>query len=336
MKFILYNIIKIKFIYYIYYIMKKCNIKNAVCLNNLKDQKSFLRDVNSVMKKNLQILKNYSYYYLKTDEEYSYNLLFQKVKNNLHITISDGEGWNDKIVCLKLIFCNPNKFFNTFKNSTIEKLNKGNCGKGKRKIMTGGYILNLANKLNDILNVEYSTLEDDSKIKIKNCDNGEYSISLKVIELLKYGKTWYERKGGYSLDDKNIYNLTKQVQDISLSNIINYANTNIYRRISEFKLKKEDVDKLYKILDKLNVGKNIKMKNLYLKAFSKNSNLTLCEQAHLYNMTMLLPIRKIAKENSNDIIHEKYNILQEFGKEHFNWSKSTRKNKKKKMSKKLK
>lgn len=310
-----------------------CNIKNAVCLNRKKDHCKFLRDVKSVMKNNQQIFKLYSYYYTKKKEEHSYKLLFKKKHNNLKIVIGDADGWNDKVKCLTMTFYKPDKYFLTFESSKIHQINKGTCGRKhhrhhdkEKREMSGGYILNLANKLNDLLNVTFSKLQDDSKIIAKDCNLDKYNfdqlISLKMIELIKYGKTWYERAGGFSLDDKKYYKLVKIVEQLTLAKTLEYTMNKLNRSLGERpSMRDSDLIKLDKILKKLKVGRNIKMKNLFLKAFSKESPLSLCEQYHLYNMSLLVPYRKLGTED--------YNKLHEFSKLHLEFSDSTRINKKK-------
>ena len=161
----------------------------------------------------------------------------------------------------------------------------------------------MANKLNDILSVDFSRLSDDSKIETK-CG----AISIKMLHLIKYGKTWYEREGNFSLEDKKYYQLAKQIEEISVANL--YKNLN----------DQDILDKMDKLLDKLGVkGRNIKIKNLVIKGFGVNSTLSLCEQKYLYENTLQLPERYL---NGN------FKNLVEFGKLHYSWSSSVRKGKK--------
>lgn len=317
---------------------KKCNIKNAICLNKKRDYCKFSRDVKNVMKNNQQILKLYSYHNNKHGEEHGYNVNLQKKNNTLKIIIGDADGWNDKIQCLTMTFYKPNKNFTTFESSKIHQINKGMCGKGsssngqKTRVMSGGYILNLANKFNDLLQVKFSKLQDDSKIVVKNCSKNDFDklISLKIVHLIKYGKTWYEREGGYSLDEKKYYDIVKVVEEQTLSSMLDYALNNFNRDIGESQLNEKNLLKLDKILEKLNVGRNIKMKNLFLRAYSSSTPLSLCEQYILYKMSILVPYRKMAKTNTvSKDEHYNYNKLQQLSTLHVKFSDSTRIGKKK-------
>jgi hypothetical protein len=283
----------------------------------------FFKDVFSVMRNKREISKIYNFYYEKRNEKHSYKLVLKEKNKNLKIFIYNGKSGSEMFKCLTMTFFTPSKIFTQFKYSKIHQINAGECGRGKKnRMLSGGYILNLANKLNDLFNVEYCKLNDDSRIVMK-CDDNNESMSLKIIELIKYGKTWYEREGGFSLDDKNIYKLTKEVQELVLANILKYATNSMYKDILEFPVKQKDLTKLDKILTKLNVGRDIKMKPLYSSAFTKGSPLTLCEQKHLYDMTLQLPMRKMAKGREG-LEHKGYKILNELSSHHYSFSESTR------------
>lgn len=304
---------------------KFCNFKNVICLNNDNEYSKMLRDINQVMKKKqINIIKPYSFYDIKDNIEHQFNIKFQVVDNTLEVIISDADGWNDTIQCLNMTFSKPNDKFTMFEKSKINALNKGKCGKkisSGKKILSGKYILRLANKLNDILNVSISELNDDSKIVI---DKTEYpNMSLKIIELIKYGKTWYERIGDFVLDDKELYDIAKIVQEQTLSNNIDYVKNNENRDIGEFKLNEENLKKLDIILEKLNVGRNIKMKNLYLKAFSNDSPLSLNEQSELYYYTMLLPSRKRISDDEKSY-SKQYNLYNKLSNLHSHFTPSSR------------
>lgn len=302
----------------------KCNIKNVICLNDKKQQNRFIRNIKSVMKKKEFSLRNsYSFYYNKKDKENSFNITMIRKNNTLYIKIGDAEGWNDKKTCLDMTFSKFDEKKGSFEKSKINLINRGKCGLKGNKLLEGSYILNLANKLNDILNVKVSILEDDSKIDIK-CDDISSSMSLKMINLLKYGKTWYEREGGFKMDDKKLYLLTYFIQEIRVSDIIKYISNKSHRGLGEFEIKDKDIEKLEKVLLKLGVQKNIKLKNLYRKAFDRKSSLNECDQYWLYEMTLMLPTRKIAKQQK-DKEQKMYKKLQEFSDLHSRFTNSSRK-----------
>jgi hypothetical protein len=285
-----------------------CNFKNVVCLNDDKSAGRFIRDIKTVMRKNNKgklVVKPYSYYYKKRSEEHNFILRFNQInQTELQIEIrgppKTDENKNDRsIVCLKFFFYNPNKYFNKWGKSKIELIGKGNCQeKDKEAILSGSFILNLANKLNDILEIKYSFLSDDSKKKTECGD-----ISIKMTHLIKYGQTWYEREGGFSLDEKKYYKLAKQVEELSIANI--------YKNIKDQSI----INIMDEILLKLDIkGRNIKIKNLLIKGIGRDSPLTLCDQKKLYENTLQLPEKFLAG----------FDNLREFGKLHTQWSASTR------------
>lgn len=308
----------------------KCNIKNVICLNDKKQQSSFIRNVKTVMKKKEVSLRNaYSFYYNKKDKENSFNVSIIRKNNTLYLKISDGQGWDDKVRCLDMIFKKYNEKKGSFEQSKIVLINRGKCGLKGNKLLEGSYILNLANKFNEILNVKVSILQDDSKLDIK-CGNISSTMSLKMINLLKYGKTWYEREGGFKMDNKKLYLLTYFVQDIKVSDIIQFISNKSNRDLGEFEIKDKDIEKLEKVLLKLGVTKNIKLKNLYRKAFIRKSPLNDCDQYWLYQMTLSLPRRKIV-EQQKDKESKMYKKLQEFSELHSHFTNSS--NKKNKIKK---
>ena len=306
---------------------------------NLKknnDIKLFLINVKKVFNKKTACATNikYSYKFTKNNktEKQIFVLNICNIKENgkrcLQIQITE----KTKGICLKMNFCNKKthskyKTFPTFKKSEIKLLGKGICGYNKKKKtvnITGSFILNLANTLNDILEVEVSTLEDDSRLEI--C---ETNISLKILNLLKYGKTWYERAGNYSLNDKEIYKRAKSVGEMTVKQLydalLEIDNDILKQDIFDFpKLKTNTIKKIEKILDNIGESKRSKVKTIFKKAFDRKSKIEECDQYFLWEHILLLNPRKYIKKSDN----VKYKILKDYYKfqeDNRRYSKSTRK-----------
>ena len=314
----------------------KCNKKNTICLNSKKDQKTLLKHVTSIYKSGSSPLSRdkYSFFYLKnstTDEEHKFELKVSLIKSKekeVQLMITDN---TKKGYCLKMTFSKFKKhsvsqIYYGFNKSYINQIQRGICGymNNKKKLtLSGSYILNVVNRLNDIFEVSSSTLRDDSRLEI--CDR---TVSIKMINLFKYGKTWYERMGEFTLDNKEIYKRTKIVGEMRLSqlynNLLEIDNDIMKSDFIDFpNLNNQEIEKVSQLLDKINMSKNSKIKNLISKIFERKSPYTECEQLFLWNFILNLKDRKfLAKTND-----EKYKLVKEYYKlqeDRRKFSKSTR------------
>ena len=199
----------------------------------------------------------------------------------------------------------------SFKNSEISQINKGMCGfdKNKKKInLTGTYILNLVDTLNKILDVKISELMDDSRIEL--CDS---NVSLKIINLLKYGKTWYERVG-YTLNDKEIYKRNKEVGELRLSELyttlIDIDDDVFKKEFMDFKLDLKKIQRVETLLQKINMSKNVKIKNVIPEIFKKDTPFNECEQKFLWDSILNLQNRTYIRNTTDP----KYKLIKEYYK----------------------
>ena len=297
----------------------------------------FLIDVKKVYNFKSQNCTNntkYSYVFKKNNksEKQIFNLNLCKKKENkkcyLEAKITD----NKNGICLTMSFHNKKrhskyKSIPVFKKSKIELLSKGKCGYNKKKKtvdMSGSFVLNLANTLNDILEVDVAVLDDDSRLEL--CEG---NVSLKILNLLKYGKTWYERAGNYSLNDKEIYIRAKLVGEMTVKQLydtlLEIDNDILKHDIFDFsKIKGNTIQKVEKILESMDESKRSKIKTVFNKAFDRNSKLKECDQKFLWDHILQLNPRKYIEKSSNG----KYKILKEyykFASEAHHFTPSTRK-----------
>ena len=274
-----------------------------------------------------------SYYFTKKEkkQEHIFDLNICKKKSKIQIDMTQN---TKNGVCLKMSFTKQRphpkmKSYYSFSNSKIELINRGVCGysNGKKiKIISGSYVLNAANRLNDLLAVKVSKLEDDSRLDVCNSN-----VSLKMINLLKYGKTWYEREGGFKLNDKEIYKRAKIVGEMRVSELYNTLleidNNALKNSIMDFadrKINPEKIEKVSGLLSKMKMSKNSKIKNLIPKIFSRDSPYKECEQKFLWDFILGLGNRAHIKKSEK----EQYKLIKEYYKlqtDMFLYSKSTRK-----------
>ena len=308
--------------------------EKIINLQKAKDINLFLIEVKKIFNaKKSSCVANIKYSFTSTKKEkqiFSLNMCkkTEKKKDYLEMRITD----NKNGICLVMSFHNKkqhskHKSIPVFKKSKIELLSKGKCGYNKKKKtvdMSGSFVLNLANTLNDILEVDVAILEDDSRLELCNSN-----VSLKILNLLKYGKTWYERAGNYSLDDKETYKRAKIVGEMTVKQLydilLEIDNDILKHDIFDFtKLKGNTIQQVEKILDSMGESKRSKIKTIFNKAFSRDSKLKECDQHFLWEHILQLNPRKYIQKSDD----AKYKALKEYYKfatEAHYFSPSTRK-----------
>lgn len=289
--------------------------KNTYCLNNKEGKKILLDYVNNTFKgKNSTSFKNYSFYLNdNSNHEFKINCSYKKDiddKKKLYLNIYS----NEKKYCLKYELKNKKKhskysLYFGFKKSFIHNINKNLCGVKKKKyeMLSGTYILKLVEKIDKLFEVEISELDDDSRIEL--C--GSSATHLKIIKLMEYGQTWYEKEGGYKLKNKEIYKLTEEIRKIKLNYLYNDIYENDFNReLLEFKLKKEDIEKTIEILKKVKLNLNNTLKDIS-KIF-KSTIIDECEKLHIWENVYSLPKRKklLIKDEKNFDLYKKYYNFQ--------------------------
>ena len=303
-------------------------------LKKAKDIDHFLINVKKIFnEKKSSCVANVKYSFTSTKKEkqiFSLNMCKKKENKKCYLEVRITDNKNG--ICLRMSFHNKkqhskHKTIPTFKKSKIELLSKGKCGynkKTKTVDMSGSFVLNLANTLNDLLEVDVAILEDDSRLHLCNSN-----VSLKILNLLKYGKTWYERAGKYQLDDKEIYKRAELVGEMTVKQLYDalLEIDNDFRKstiLDMSKLKEDNIKKVEKILDTMGESKRSKVKTIFAKAFDRNSILSECDQYFLWEHILQLNPRKYIRQSSN----EKFKMLKEyykFASEAHYFSPSTRK-----------
>lgn len=310
-------------------------------LQNSKDIKRFLISIKKQLDTKVKTC-NYGirYKFSHTKNQKTTTNIFdlvvcEKVENKkkfLNIKITDN---SKNGICLTMNFHKKKKHTKYsgvygFQKSKIELLARGICGydpKKKTINMSGSYVLNVANALNDIFQVDIAILEDDSRLNL--CDT---NVSIKILNLLKYGKTWYEREGNYVLDEKEIYKRAELVGNMTVKKLYDTLqeidNDILKSDIFDFKkLTHDNIKKVEKILEQLAENKNSKIKTIFNKAFDRNSPLKECDQYFLWSHILQLNPRKYIEKTKD----EKYKFMKdyyEFASDAYHFSASTRKIKK--------
>jgi len=309
-------------------------MSKTINLLKANDIKLFLIEVKKIFNKKGRVCKiNTKYSYTSTKKEKQiFSLNMCKINGTQKAYLEIGIIDNKNGICLKMSFHNKRqhskyKTMPVFKKSKIELISKGKCGYDKKKKivnMSGSFILNLANTLNDILEVDVAILEDDSRLDLCNSN-----VSLKILNLLKYGKTWYERAGNYSLDDKEVYKRAKLVGEMTVKQLydtlLEIDNDLLKHDIFDMpRLKGDAIQKVEKILDSIGESKRSKVKTIFNKAFDRNSKLAECDQHFLWEHILQLNPRKYI-EKSNDAKYKALKEYYKFATEAHYFSPSTRK-----------
>lgn len=276
----------------------KCNRPNARCLNNKEQQKDFLRDIEKIWK-NMVIDKEryYSYHIMHNGKEEEHHFYLKKIKdkNKSKLTLilydKDKKEYGN---CLDMTFETTKKVKQRYVGFRISKINfleNSICGLNSNNKITekvsGTFVLKLANKLNDIFEVEISKLYDYSKIKV--CDN---MITLPIFYIYKYGKTWYHKIGDFVPDNAELYITYEKCKGLTIKKLVDYL-TGPIKEIGDFRLRKKHLDTIHKILDKMGKTTKITIKNAIVDAFNKKSILSDCEKYDLFKIFFVyLPDRK--------------------------------------------
>lgn len=221
----------------------------------------------------------YSFFIIKNGKKEKHNFVLKKIKNDgLHIVLKDKSG---KKPCIDIKFSSSKTTTNGhigFNKSFINYINTALCGRNMNDKYTdekvsGTYALKLALKLNDILDVKESTLEDDSRIDI--CDS---NVSLKLLSIYKTSKTWYHRVGNFIPVDNGIYNSYEKSKNLTVNKLLEYTQKgDIFSRLS-----KKDLAELETLMKKIDMKYDAKIKDIILKGFSNKSPLSNCNKYRLY------------------------------------------------------
>jgi hypothetical protein len=169
--------------------------------------------------------------------------------------------------CLDIDFFNSKKntIYVAFDNSYIHGINSGLCGLNKKqkkiKKLKGGDILQIIDKLNKLLLVKESTLLDDSRIELCNSN-----ISLKTLSVFKYGKTWYDKNGGFVPTNDNFYRYFTEMNGLTIGELIDYIQNND-KHITEFRIPENRMNNFNKLLQKNKINKNESIKDAILKFY---------------------------------------------------------------------
>jgi len=310
-------------------------------LQKSADVKQLLRTIKRTYQKNASTCSSgirYTHEYKKGDkiQKQVFDLYMcskkEDAKKFLEIKITDNTPTG---ICLTMRFFQNKKHTKYsgvlgFKKSKIELLSRGVCGynkKSKTVSLSGSYVFNVANALNKVLDVDVAVLDDDSRLEI--CDS---NVSIKILNLLKYGKTWYEREGGYVLNDKEIYKRAKSVGEMSVKKLYDTLSEidNDFMKSDLFdfkKLSKVSIQKVEKLLEKISENKNSKIKTIFNKAFDRNSKLTECDQKFLWDHILQLNPRKYITKTKD----EKYQFMKDyynFADEAYHFTPATKQKKK--------
>lgn len=296
---------------------KEC-VKNTYCLNKSFDQKVLLRYVTAMIdndNKNKILYKDFGFNLdnKKKNFVFKINAIYDSTQSkNVFLYIFDKKNKKDKeSVCLRFKLSDmykKDKFY-YFKKSKVEQINRGVCGIKNGKLMItidGTYIVKLIGILNKMFKVEKSILDDDSKLEL--CD---VTMKIKLIKLISEGKTWYEKTGGFRLNDENIYKNTEIAAKESFDyyyNIMKNTKMSFYdgdmSRLNEKKL-----DEVVEIIKKHDLSVNDSIRKITLKIFN-SKKVSDCEKAIIYEYILDLPVRNLAVKDTD----KKFNAYRAYVK----------------------
>ena len=235
-------------------------------------------------------------------------------------------------ICLKQQFCGYDGK-KSFTKSYIHIISKEPCGLKKENI-SGNFILMFADYLNKAFSVKVSKLMDKSTIPINS-----NIISLRTSYLLKYGVTWYQKKGKFNFENKeHALFIEKWINKLHEIDVESYRTFLASLNIDNFgpitgnnEQCVEDLEIVLKILREKGIYRNSnkKLKNLLKVAMARENKVLNDEQKYiLWNCLITVPNKlyneilkgkiftikatKLLEENKENkiyrILHELINI----------------------------
>lgn len=176
-------------------------------------------------------------------------------------------------------------------------------------MMPGKFIVKLVDKINKLFKVKTSKLLDDSRLPIclENTNNSPV-MSLKTIKLLQNGQTWYEKEGGFKLDNNQIYEAVKKVQTIPLSSFLNIAtNPNLhsmgesYIDYTEGIESKQQIERIETILKKINLSRENTFQEIATNIFNNKEEISDCEKLEIWEKIISNNLKRKKVETTNQI-----------------------------------
>ena len=305
----------------------KCLENTDFCLNKIKGENGLLNYIKrAIDNKFTTSTLNYGFYWKKHEK----NIIKKRFKIHIENTKTENKttsiilniyhyprneiNFTKNKVCLRLELITPisilkdDKQYYFFETSKILNVNRGPCGinlKNEKSYLEGAYIVHIADKINRIFRVKSSELFDISYLTM--C---EKDISLKIIKLLQYGKTWYERIAEFKLIDQKIYELTEKVRNIKLSTLFNIITDESLHTLGEHHLNySSEIKELNKLLLTINLTNDNTFGQIFEKVFNQNSKLLDCEKIRIWDIIFptFKPYRRtVIKNTLSDISKKKY------------------------------
>ena len=297
-------------------------------LNDTSGQKQLLDYVTRVISKNI-ILSNRNYQFRITDEKkdsLTFKIKIHNRKNKhddknktilLYIYTISHESETSDIVedfCLKLelkgnMIKKGRNYF--FEESYVYGIYKNKCAikNGKSIMMPGKFIVKLVDKINKLFKVKTSKLLDDSRLPIclENTNNSPV-MSLKTIKLLQNGQTWYEKEGGFKLDNNQIYEAVKKVQTIPLSSFLNIATNRNLHSVGESYIdytegieSKQRIERIETILKKINLSRENTFQEIATNIFNNKEEISDCEKLEIWEKIISNNLKREKVETTNQI-----------------------------------
>lgn len=296
-------------------------VKNTYCLNKSFDQKVLLKYITANIdndSKNKLLYKDFGFN-LDDKKNMKFKITPIVEKKYVILYILDKKSKKDALkYCLKLTLKNmykKDKYY-YFKKSKIDSINRGVCALNKKNVITetmdGTYLVKLVDKINKIFKVETSSLDDDATLEICDVKN----VKIKIIKLLTEGKTWYEKTGGFRLEDEKIYKDNEIVRNLKYSYLYDIFKTykfDFFSYRDDQPINEKKLDKTLEILKKYNLSKDNTIKEITTKFFdSKSKNIEACDKAHIYEYVIDLPKRATAYHKKDDKDLDNYRTYYNF------------------------
>ncbi len=265
--------------------------ENTYCLNTRRDQQFLLKFITNKFNGKQELLYKDFSFYINRNKNHIFKMTPIISNKTLILAIYNQDNTNP---CLKM------KFFKRtqdalgtyyFNKSRIELIARDLCGIRKGKItesLTGKYITLLADMLNNIFRVKQSVLNDDARLTLCNIP-----IKLKVLKLLSDGQTWYEKTIGFSLVDTSIYELARNVSQITYEYLYNIMKDNPRNSLDGDIgiVSDDDLFKTVEILGKYNLTTRNTLQEI-VKSIFETPGVVECDAGWVYTYVLSLPNRK--------------------------------------------